>query len=427
MLCDGSNENVVTAVQREGSIMQDAAIEYDVWSAEARRDPYPTFHRMRAEDPVHWDGYSYQLTRHADVLFAFTDPRFSSERIGLPAELEGVAQDELMAAVPVYDISQAMMLFRDPPAHTRLRGLVAQAFSAKRIESMRPRIQELVDALLEDAAHSPTFDLVQALANPLPGQVIAEMLGVPPADQPKFKHWANQYAAFLGSAEGQAESLRAGVESALAMGEYIRHAVAQRRAAPRDDLLTALVHAEEEGDRLSELELIATVFLLLFAGNETTTNLIGNGILTLLRQPAAFAQLHAQPDLIRTAVEELLRYESPVQLTNRRTLEDVVIGETTVPAGANVQTWLGAANRDPEQFPNPDTLDLTRRPNRHLALAHGLHFCLGAPLARVEGQIAINAVVQRFPRLRLAINDDAIEWQPNDVFRSLKALPVTPG
>ncbi|RIK46105.1 MAG: cytochrome P450, partial [Chloroflexi bacterium] len=381
---------------------------YDVWSAEARVDPYPTFHRMRAEDPVHWDGYSWQLTRHADVLFAFSDPRFSSERIGIPSEIAGVAAEELSAAVPLYDISQAMMLFRDPPAHTRLRGLVAQAFSAKMIEGMRPRIQELVDELLDEAERAGEFDLIQALANPLPGKVIAELLGVPAEDQPKFKHWANQYAAFLGGSDEAGELLRAGIESALAMGEYIRHTIALRKAEPRDDLMTALVQAEEEGDRLSELELVATVFLLLFAGNETTTNLIGNGTLTLLRQPEAFAQLRAHPEIIRTAVEELLRYESPVQLTNRRTLVDLEIGGVPVPAGANVQTWLGAANRDPEQFPDPDRLDLTRRPNRHLGLAHGLHFCLGAPLARAEGQIAINAVVQRFPGLRLAVDDDQL-------------------
>jgi len=398
--------------------------EYDVWSAEARIDPYPLFRRMREEDPVHWDGYSWQLTRHADVLFAFTDPRFSSERIGLPSEIEGVAGDELMAAVPLYDLSQAMMLFRDPPAHTRLRGLVAQAFSAKMIEGMRPRIQVLVDGLLDDAEARGSFDLVQAVANPLPGLVIAELLGVPPEDQPKFKHWANQYAAFLGGSDDQGVLLRAGVESALAMGEYIRDAVARRRVEPQDDLLTALVQAEEAGDRLTELELIATVFLLLFAGNETTTNLIGNGVLTLLRQPAAFAELRAQPEIIRTAVEEFLRFESPVQLTNRRALEDLEIGGKHIAAGANVQTWLGAANRDPEQFTDPDRLDLTRRPNRHIGLAHGIHFCLGAPLARAEGQVAINAVVQRFPHLALAIDDTTIEWQPNDVFRSLRALPL---
>lgn len=405
--------------------MQETEIrDYDVWSAEARRDPYPLFKRMRTEDPVHWDGYSWQLTRHADVLFAFSDARFSSERVGMPAEIAGMAADELMEAVPLYDISQAMMLFRDPPAHTRLRGLVAQAFSAKMIEGMRPRIQELVDDLLDAAAQVGEFDLIQGLANPLPGMVIAELLGVPAEDQPKFKHWANQYAAFLGGSEDAAGHMRAGIESALAMGEYIQHIVAQRRIDPRDDLLTALTQAEEAGDRLSEIELIATVFLLLFAGNETTTNLIGNGTLTLLRQPQAFQQLHAQPEIIRSAIEELLRYESPVQLTNRRTLEDVLIGEQLVPAGSNVQTWLGAANRDPAQFPDPDRLDLTRRPNRHIGLAHGLHFCLGAPLARAEGQIAINAVVQRFPHLRLTIDDADIQWQANDVFRSLRALPV---
>jgi cytochrome P450 len=394
-------------------------VTYDLWSPAFRNDPYPLFRQMRAENPVHWDGYSWFLTRHADVLFAFTDPRFSAERLNPTGWLD---PEELEQVKLVYEISQAMMLFRDPPAHTRLRGLVAQAFSAKMMEGMRPRIQEIVDGLLDDVVARGELDVIRDLANPLPGVVIAELLGVPAADQPQFKHWANEYAAFLGGIGDYSAMRRRGQQAAMELGQYILEVAARRRVEPRDDLITALVQAEEAGDKLSELELVATVFLLIFAGNETTTNLIGNGILTLLRQPEAAAQLRAQPEIIRTAVEELLRYESPVQLTNRWALEDVEIGGRQILAGQNVQTLLGAANRDPEQFPDPDRLDLTRRPNRHIAFAHGIHFCLGAPLARFEGQIAINAVMQRFPHLALA--SDEVEWQANDVFRSLRALPL---
>jgi cytochrome P450 len=394
-------------------------VTYDLWDPEVRNDPYPLFRKMREENPIHWDGYSWFLTRHADVLFAFTDARFSAERLNPTGWL---APEELADLKVLYDVSQAMMLFRDPPAHSRLRGLVAQAFSARMMEGMRPRIQAIVDGLLDEVVARGEFDVIRDLANPLPGIVIAELLGVPAEDQPKFKHWANEYAAFLGGIGDYAQMRQRGKESVLALGQYIQEVAARRRVEPRDDLITALVQAEEQGDKLSELELVATVFLLLFAGNETTTNLIGNGILTLLRQPEAAAQLRAHPGIIRTAIEELLRYESPVQMTNRWAREDLEIDGQQILAGQNVQTLLGAANRDPEQFPDPDRLDLTRRPNRHIAFAHGIHFCLGAPLARFEGQVAINSVMQRFPRLALV--SDEVEWQANDVFRSLRALPL---
>ncbi|MGH9173901.1 MAG: cytochrome P450, partial [Vicinamibacterales bacterium] len=312
-----------------------------------------------------------------------------------------------------------------PPDHTRLRGLVAQAFSARMIESMRPRIQATVDELLDRVEPVGRLDIIADLANPLPGIVIAEMLGVPKEEQPRFKAWASDYARFLGTLNTPNESRIAANRAVVEMSEYIREVAERRRVEPRDDLITALVQAEDQGERLTHDELVATCFLLLFAGNETTTNLIGNGILTLLRNPDAHRQLREHPEMIRTAIEELLRWESPVQFTDRLVIEDIEIGGQQIPAGQGVRTIIGAANRDPDQFENPETLDLSRRPNRHVGLAHGLHFCLGAPLARAEGQITINAVIQRFPHLALAT--DRVEWQANHVFRGLTALPVTLG
>jgi cytochrome P450 len=393
---------------------------YDIFSDATRADPYPLYRRMREEDPIHWDGWTWNLTRHADVLLAFSDPRFSSERFGPP---DFLVDDELRQVAPLYQVSDLFMLFQDPPDHTRLRGLVAQAFSAKMIEGMRPRIQATVDELLDRVAPAGQMDVIQDLANPLPGIVIAEMLGVPKEDQPRFKAWASDYARFLGTVYTETEWRDAANRAVVELSAYIREVVDRRRVEPRDDLITALVQAEEQGDRLTLDEMVATCFLLLFAGNETTTNLIGNGILTLLRYPDALVQLRAQPELIRTATEEFLRFEGPVQFTDRAVLADVAVGGTLIPAGSHVRTLLGAANRDPAQFPDPDTLDLARRPNRHVGFAHGIHFCLGAPLARAEGQIAINTVVQRFPGLCLAT--DRVEWQHNDVFRGLQSLPVS--
>lgn len=394
-------------------------VTYDIFSDLVRDDPYPLYRQMRDEAPVHFDGHAWNLTRHADVLTAFTDPRFSSDRFGTPDWFE---PDYALQIKPLYDITNLFILFMDPPDHTRLRGLVAQAFSAKMVESVRPKIQAAVDELLDKVAPAGQMDIIANLANPLPGIVIAEMLGVPKEDQPRFKEWANAYARFLGTL-GDNPDLRDDANRAvIELSDYIREVAQQRRIEPRDDLITALVQAEEHGDHLTHDELVATCFLLLFAGNETTTNLIGNGILTLLRYPDALRQLREQPALIRTAIEEFLRWESPVQFTDRAVLEDITIDGQRIEAGQYVRTILGAANRDPAQFEHPEMFDLSRRPNRHIAFAHGIHFCLGAPLARAEGQIAINTLVQRFPAL--APTGDRVEWQRNHVFRALTALPV---
>jgi len=395
-------------------------VTYDIFGDLTRNDPYPLYRQMRDEAPVHFDGWAWNLTRHADVLLAFSDPRFASDRFGTPDWLE---PDEARRVKPLYDVTNLFMLFMDPPDHTRLRSLVAQAFSARMVESVKPKIQTAVDELLDRVAPSGQMDVIADLANPLPGIVIAEMLGVPKEDQPRFKDWANDYARFLGTLGDNPDLREAANRAVIELSDYIREVAAQRRAEPRDDLITALVQAEAEGERLTHDELVATCFLLLFAGNETTTNLIGNGTLTLLRNSDAHQQLRENPSLIRTAIEEFLRWESPVQLTGRLVIEDLEIGGQRVLAGQSVRTILGAANRDPSQFDNPETFDITRRPNRHIAFAHGIHFCLGAPLARAEGQIAVNTLVQRFPALAATTNE--VEWQRNHVFRALASLPVT--
>jgi cytochrome P450 len=392
---------------------------YDFWSPEAIANPYPLYARVRAKTPVFHDGYQWIISRYHDMMPLLLDPRLSSARRITFDWLEPEEQAEFL---PLSTTNEAMMLFLDPPSHTRLRGLVAQAFSARMIEGMRPRIQELVDDILDAVAPDEVWDVMPTLAIPLPGLVIAELLGVPTADRAQFKAWANDYAAWLGMIGPDEEQRRAANRAVIEMSAYIREQATRRRHEPRGDLLTALVQAEEAGDRLSEQELVATCFLLLFAGNETTTNLIGNGLLALLEHPNELARLRQDPSLIRTAIEELLRYESPVQFTSRVALEPLEIGGQQIASGDIIFTMLGAANRDPDAFADPDRLDISRRPNKHVAFLHGIHFCLGAPLARAEGQIAIQSVVQRFPHLQLAT--DTFDWQHNNVFRGLRALPV---
>lgn len=396
------------------------SIAEHIWTQEHVADPYPTYRRLLERGPLQYPNGSLIVSSYEHVLAAFTDRRMSSRR-GLLLYLEDAEREACSALI---ETNSAMMLFLDAPDHTRLRGLVAQAFSAKMIESMRPRIQALVDDLLDEVEEEPAWDLMTALAQPLPGMVITLMLGTPLEDWTKIRQWSEDYADWLGSVEENAEQRTRANQAMVEWTAYILDLAEQRREEPRDDLISALVMAEDAGDRLTQQEVVSTCLLLLFAGNETTTNLIGNGILTLLRHPEAWQQLRADPALIRTATEEFLRFESPVQFTGRVATEPIQFGEFEVPAWSYVTTLVGAANRDPRHFADPDTLDLTRRPNRHIAFAHGAHFCLGAPLARAEGQIAINSVVQRFPGLALE-NPERVDWIYNPVFRAQKTLRVT--
>ena len=381
-------------------------------------DPYPTYHRLREEDPVHHSPMDFWvLTRYEDVAAVLRDPRFIKEPL-----VSMVAARFGVSVPPGVGLS---MLDRDPPDHTRLRSLVSKAFTPRVVEGLRPRIQKMVDDLITRAEAVGTMDLIEEFAYPIPVNVICEMLGVPVDDRERFKGWSLDIARGLDSVWLPLESeipKRSGA-ARHAIGDYMRGLIAERRASPRGDLLSALIAAEEAGDKLSEDELIATCILLLIAGHETTVNLIGNGTLALLRHPEELRRLRETPGLITSAVEELLRYDGPVQRTARITSTEVTIGGRTIPKGEMVMPFIGAADRDPSQFPDPDRLDLGRADNRHIAFGWGIHFCLGAPLARVEGQIAIDTLVRRLPGLALV--DAEPEHRQSLTLRGLKALPVT--
>ena len=380
-------------------------------------DPYPTYHRLRALDPVYRSPLGFWvLTRYEDVIVALRDARFGKEALGeLVAQRQGVESAG----------TRLSMLDRDPPDHTRLRALVNKAFTSRVVDALRPRVQQIVDELLGRVEGGGRMDLIEDFAYPLPVIVICEMLGVPLEDREHFKSWGLDIARGLDALlmPPGSDVHRRAMEARKAIAAYFRTLIAERRGAPRADLLSSLIATEEAGDRLSEDELLATCILLLIAGHETTANLIGNGVLALLRHPDELRRLRQDPGLIQSAVEELLRYDGPVQRTARIPSEDISIGGHVIPKGELVMPFIGAADRDPEQFPDPDRLDIARADNRHIAFGWGIHFCLGAPLARVEGQIAVNALVQRFPRL--AVATDAPEFRQSLTLRGLTRLPVT--
>jgi cytochrome P450 len=322
---------------------------------------------------------------------------------------------------PLIYMQRNWMLLKDPPDHTRLRGLVHKAFTPRMVEKLRDYIQTITDRLLDAVQDSGQMDIIHDLAVPLPVTVIAELIGAPLADQEKFREWSRDLAGTLEMTDA-AEVYERGSRATVAFSAYLHDLIADRRKNPQDDLLSALVAAEEAGDKLSEEELVATCILLLIAGHETTTNLIGNGMLALLRNPVQLARLKADPALIKTAIEELLRYDSPVQMTARWVLEDFEFNGQTLQRGQQVATLLGAANRDPEQYLQPETLDITREDNHHLAFGSGIHYCVGAPLARIEGQIALTTLLRRMPHLQLATDNPP--YRDTYVLRGLRELVV---
>jgi cytochrome P450 len=385
---------------------------------EFHADPYPFYRRMREADPVHLSPLGlWVLTRYDDCVTSLRDPRFG--RDGFEAILAAqYGEESETGRLP------RSMLFRDPPDHTRLRALVNRAFTPRVIEGMRGQIQGVVDRLLDRVERRGHMDVIADLAYPLPVTVICDMLGVPEGDHEQMKEWSSDIirsldAIGIPSDDSVVERGRVGRRG---IAEYFRALLPERRRQPRADLLSSLIAVEERGDRLTEGELLATCVLLFIAGHETTVNLIGNGLLALLRHPGELERLRAEPGLIGSAVEELLRFDSPVQRTARITNAEVVVGGKTLPAGAFVVTAIGAANRDPRHFPDPDRLDIGRTENRHIAFGFGIHFCLGAPLARVEGQLALGALMRRMPKLRLG--DADLEWRESSTLRGLKALPV---
>jgi cytochrome P450 len=394
-----------------------AGVPFHPMDPEFVADPYPMYQRLRAEDPVHHSPLGFWvLTRYDDVVAALRDPRLAKEAIA------SFVAARFGAPIPAMGQS---MLDRDPPDHTRLRGLVSKAFTPRVVEGLRPHIQQIVDGLLDRAEDAGAMDLIEEFAYPLPVMIICRMLGVPVADQERFKAWSLDVARGLDAIllPPDSDVGRRAIAARHALADYFRALIAERRAAPRGDMLSGLIAAEEAGDTLSEEELLATCILLLIAGHETTVNLIGNGTLALLRHPDQLQRLRDNPGLIGTAVEELLRYDGPVQRTARIPGEDVTIGGVTIPRGDMVMPFIGAADRDPAQFPEPDRLDIGRAENRHIAFGWGIHFCLGAPLARLEGQIAIGTLVRRLPKLALATGRP--EFRQSLTLRGLKSLPVS--
>ena len=393
---------------------------------ENRGDPYPIYRFIREREPVHHapDG-SWILTRYDHSAALVRDPRFSTN----PALLtEG---PDASAMGPVRQVGSSLMMFLDPPDHTRLRSLVSQAFTPRMVESLRPRIQSLVDELLDAVVEKGEMDVLADLAYPLPTVVICELLGVPPEDRDKFKAWSADASRLLDGYLDKA-AMDKGMVAGMYLFQYFTDLVEARRAEPRDDLLSALLAAEgpsgplsgelAAGDKLTHAELLSTATLLFIAGFETTMNLVGNGTLALLRHPEQLERMRRDPSLVRTGVEELLRYDGPVHVTARIATQNVRIGDEIVREGEQAVAILGAANRDPEQFPDPDRLDVGRTPNKHLAFGGGPHFCLGAALARMEGQIAFETMLRRLPDLELATEHPT--YRDHYVIRGLDELLV---
>ena len=384
-------------------------------------NPYPFYRTLRETDPIHHDAVDgWVLSRHVDVVATLRAPYMSAERANLTTDwLPESLQATLAPAVRAF---MRQILFLDPPDHTRLRALVTKAFTPRAVEAMRARVQTVVDAMLDPLADASRADIIAALAFPLPVRVIADMMGIPAADQDQFTQWTFDLGALIGGGELPLDRMLSALQGVTALMDYFRTAIAEHRVHPRDDLLQALIAAEDRGDVLDEDELLGNCMLLLAAGHGTTTHLIGNGMLALLRHPDQLARLRDDPSLAVSAVVEFLRYDGPVQMTSRLATAEFELDGRHFAAGDNVIMLLGAANHDPAQFADPDQLDLTRAENRHVAFGHGIHYCLGAPLAYLEGQIAIPTLLRRFPAIHL--DDEPIVRAQGTVFRGLQSLPV---
>jgi pimeloyl-[acyl-carrier protein] synthase len=393
---------------------------YHLLDPEVLANPYPLYHRLRSEEPVYWDAFlhAWVVTRYADVVTVFD--RFSADRTPTPEQLTAMG---MAALSPIAQVMVRQMLFLDPPAHTRVRSLAARAFTPRRVERLRAHIQEIVEDLLDGVAAAGSMDIIADLAYPLPAIVTAEMLGVPPTDRDQLKAWSEDFAEVLGNFQHNPDRISRLLRSLDNMTAYFRAAVRRDQDHPTEGLIHALATVEVEGDRLSEDEVIANTIVTMVGGQETTTNLIGNGVLTLLRHPDQLDKLRNDPSLTPSAVEELLRYESPSQHTARLAPEDIQLGGTLIRKRQAVIAVMGAANRDPARFPDPDRFDICRPDNRHVAFGWAAHFCFGAPLARIEGQIAVGTLLRRFPNLRL--RPGPLTWRPNLGLRGLTSLPVT--
>lgn len=387
---------------------------------EVLANPYPLYRKLRTEDPVHWDRFmhTWVVTRYADVLHVLH--AFSADRTPTPEQLTLMG---LSGMNPIAEVMVKQMLFMDAPAHTRLRGLASVAFTPAKVRALRSHIQQIVDELLDRVQARGQMDMIADFAAPMPAIVTAEMLGVPTADHVNLKKWSADFAEMLGNFQHNPDHIPRVLESTNNLTNYFRDQIVRMRTHPREGLINSFITAEIDGDRLTEEEIIANCVVTMVGGQETTTNLIGNGMLTLLRNPEKLARLRDNSDLLQSGVEELLRYESPSQHTGRIAREDVEIGGKQIRKGQAVMAIMAAGNRDPERFPEPDELVLDRTDNKHLAFGWSSHFCFGAPLARMEAQIAFETILRRLPDLRLA--PSRLTWRDNSGLRGLTALPVT--
>lgn len=418
---------------------------------EIRANPYPFYEKLRNEDPVHWDEELglWVLTRYADIDPLYTDERFSRAQ-GLMRGFDRLSASEQEIAAPVYHSFSKTVFYADPPYHTHLRSLMNHAFTPRRVERLRPYVQKIVDELLEQMQTADEKDVIHNLAYPLPVMVIAELLGLPQSDRAQFKKWSDDLFAILGTVRPKSTALlERAAQSLDELTDYISELSHIRREDPQDDLLTALLsvtegdeescphprtsaapHATGEliGDRetfstLTGQELVSNINILLSTGHETTTHLIGNGLLALLQNPDQLKKLQNRPALLGPAIEEMLRYDNPVQITYRSALEDANIRGKQIRRGDLVNTIIGSANRDPERFTNPDSFNITRNEGRHLGFGVGIHFCIGAPLVRLEAEVVFETILRRFPQISLTTGN--LEWQEHPIFRGLKSLVIT--
>ncbi len=392
---------------------------YHLLDPKVLANPYPLFHRLRDEDPVHWDPFlhAWVVTRYADVLEVLHS--YSADRTPTPEQLSAMGLQHLS---PIAQLMVQQMLFMDAGQHTRLRGLASRAFTPARIEVLRSHMGEIVDRLLDGFESRGSMDVIEELGEPLPAIITAEMLGVPVEDRHRLKKWSTNFAEMLGNFQHNPERAQTMLRTVEEMTAYFREAVAETRQHPREGLIDSLLTAEVGGDRLNEEEIVANVIITMVGGQETTTNLIGNGVLTLLRHPEELARLRADLSLIPSAVEEMLRFESPSQHTARLAPEDCELGGREIRKRQAVIAVMAAANRDPGRFPEPDRFDIARADNRHLAFGYAAHFCFGAPLARLEGQVVFESLLRRFPKFYLEPQE--LVWRTNLGLRGLTSLKI---
>jgi hypothetical protein len=405
--------------QAEPSGLDPSLSMFQLLDPKVHADPYPFYRRLREQAPVHWDPFmhTWVVTRYEDVVTVLHG--FSADRTPDPAQMQKLG---LPSLGPIADIMSRQMLFLDAPAHTRLRKLCLTAFTPRRVEAMEEQIQDIADRLIDEVAASGRMDVIADFAEPFPALVTAGLLGVPDADHRQLKAWSADFAEMLGNFQHNPDRVHHVMRSASDMSGYFREAIREQEHSPRDGLIRSLIDAEVDGGRLDEDEIVANTIVTMVGGQETTTNLIGNGLLTLIRQPEALHQLKKDPGIIKPAVEELLRYETPSQHTARLAPADTILAGHPIRKGEAVMAVMAAGNRDPERFAEPDRLDLLREDNRHLAFGWGPHFCFGAPLARMEARIAFTTLLRRLDKIRLA--GDTLQWRANSGLRGLRALPI---